>query len=307
MENNPPVRRGTPAVIAIQVKDVNDRVTRTQEDYAVRLERVVAWLGDRLDEAVDLASMADVACMSPYHFHRIYHAMQGETATGTVRRLRLHRAAVELIAGERSVQRIAQRAGYGSQQAFTRAFKAAYGVPPGQYRASFLPVPSATGTQHEMALASYEATVREIPPIRVAALAHRGDYQTIPITFQRLSTIASGLGMLAPAARVFAIYYDDPSITRLEDLRSKACISAPAGWAPGGDLQADEIRGGRYVVTLHVGPYAELRRRYTWLYGTWLPQSAEEAADAPCIEEYLNDARIVPPTELRTEIWLPLR
>lgn len=40
-----------------------------------------------------------------------------------------------------------------------------------------------------------------------------------------------------------------------------------------------------------IGPYAELGRPYTWLYGTWLAQSGEEAADAPCVEEYLNDAR----------------
>jgi AraC family transcriptional regulator len=43
------------------------------------------------------------------------------------------------------------------------------------------------------------------------------------------------------------------------------------------------------------------------LYGTWLPTSGDEPADAPSIEEYLNDARVVPPSELRTEIWLPLR
>jgi AraC family transcriptional regulator len=60
-------------------------------------------------------------------------------------------------------------------------------------------------------------------------------------------------------------------------------------------------------VVLHVGPYADLDRAYAWLYGTWLGQSGEEAADAPCVEAYLNDARTVPPAELRTEIWLPLR
>jgi len=294
-------------MIAIQAKDVNDRVTRTQEDYAIRLERVVAWMGDRLDDSVDLASMANVACMSPFHFHRIYHAMQGETAAGTVRRLRLHRAAVELIAGEHPVQRIARRAGYRSQQAFTRAFKAGYGVPPGQYRAAFVPIPTPTEIDIQIETAAYDATIREISPVRVMTLAHRGDYQTIPITFQRLSTIAAGQGIYGPRTRVFAIYYDDPSFTPRDELRSKACISVPDAWTPAGDLQFDEIRGGRYVVTLHVGPYAELRRRYTWLYGTWLPRSGEEAADAPSIEEYLNDARIVPPTELRTEIWVPLR
>ena len=60
-------------------------------------------------------------------------------------------------------------------------------------------------------------------------------------------------------------------------------------------------------MTLHVGPYAELEHPYKWLYGTWLAHTGEETADAPCVEEYLNDARTVPPPELKTEIWLPLR
>src|SRR5260221_14768984 len=105
----------------------------SRSDYAIRLERVSTWLVDHLDETVDLRRLADVACMSPYHFHRIYHAMQGETAAETVRRLRLHRAAVELITGGLPVPRIALRAGYASQEAFTRSFKAAYGTPPARY------------------------------------------------------------------------------------------------------------------------------------------------------------------------------
>ena len=86
-----------------------------------------------------------------------------------------------------------------------------------------------------------------------------------------------------------------------------ACIAVPNDWTASGELRQREIRGGRYAVLLHVGAYAELSRAYTWLYGTWLPHSGEEAADAPCIEAYLNDARTVPASELRTEIWLPLR
>jgi AraC family transcriptional regulator len=281
-------------------------VTRTQADYALRLERVIRWMADHLDDTADLARMADVACMSPFHFHRIFHAMQGETTADTIRRLRLHRAAVELIAGERPVPRIARRAGYGSQQAFTRAFKAAYGVPPARYRAALVPPPASGRIVSEMETMPYHATIREIPAIRVAALAHHGDYETISTTFQRLSTIAAGQGFFGPATRVFGIYYDDPSITSREALRSEACITVPDGWTASGDLQLNELRGGRYAVTRHVGPYAELQRRYTWLYGSWLPRSGEEAAEAPCVEEYLDDARTVPPTELRTEIWLPL-
>jgi AraC family transcriptional regulator len=304
---------------------MNERLT-TRSDYAMRLERVFRWLADHLDDTLDLAQLADVAAMSPYHFHRIYHAMQGETAAETVRRLRLHRAAVELITGELPVPRIARRAGYGSQEAFTRAFKTAYGVPPARYRASFVPSPTVTGrsertgptrasertgpTGAEDAMdttMTYQAIIRETPTLRVAALAHHGDYMNIGSTFERLMAMAGGQGLLGPGTRSFGIYYDDPASTPRDALRADACLTLPDGTMPNGDLQLREIRGGRYAVTLHVGPYAELHFPYTWLYGTWLPKSGEEAADAPSIEEYLNDARVVPPSELRTEIWLPLR
>ena len=286
---------------------MNERLT-TRSDYAMRLERVFRWLADHLDDTLDLSRLADVAAMSPYHFHRIYHAMQGETAAETVRRLRLHRAAVELITGELPVPRIAGRAGYGSQEAFTRAFKAAYGVPPARYRASFVPSPTLGRTEDAMdTTMTYQATIRETPALRVAALAHHGDYINIGSTFERLMAMAAGQDLLGPWTRSIGIYYDDPASTPREALRADACVTLPDGRLPDGDLQLREIRGGRYAVTLHVGPYAELHFPYTWLYGTWLPKSGEEAAHAPSIEEYLNDARVVPPSELRTEIWLPLR
>jgi AraC family transcriptional regulator len=284
---------------------MNERTTRT--DYADRLERVFRWLADHLDETLDLATLADVACLSPYHFHRVYRAMQGETAADTVRRLRLHRAAVELITGELPVARVARRAAYGSQEAFTRAFKAAYGVPPARYRASFVPTPTANRQEDAMETTTCEASIRHMPPIRVAALPHRGPYMNIGSTFERLLALAGGQGLLGTEIRTFGIYYDDPSATPASALRADACLAVPDGWAPTAELQVREIRGGRYAVVLHVGPYAELERPYRWLYGTWLARSGEEPDNAPTVEEYLNDARTVPPTELRTEIWLPLR
>src|SRR5688572_9976205 len=286
---------------------MNERTT-TRSDYAERLERVFLWLADHLDDTLDLTRLADVACLSPYHFHRVYRAMQGETAADTVRRLRLHRAAVELITGELPIPRVARRAGYGSQEAFTRAFKAAYGVPPARYRSSFVPAQTAHRLEDAMeATTTYEATIRTTPALRVAALAHRGEYQSIGSTFERLMAMAGGQGLLGPDTRTFGIYYDDPSATPVSGLRSDACVAIPEGRTPAGDLRLHEIRGGRYATLLYVGPYAELERPYKWLYGTWLAQSGEEPADAPTVEAYLNDARAVPPTKLETEIWLPLR
>jgi AraC family transcriptional regulator len=144
---------------------------------------------------------------------------------------------------------------------------------------------------------SYHTTVRESRAIKVAALAHRGDYAQISRTFQELAAIAADMRLFSPATRLFAVYYDNPSTTPKDALRSDACLTVPEGWSPDGRLELKEIPTGRYAVTLHVGPYIELDRAYKWLYGTWLAQSGEAPANQPLIEEYLNDARTVPPED----------
>ncbi|MET0552198.1 MAG: AraC family transcriptional regulator [Vicinamibacteria bacterium] len=267
----------------------------TTLDYGERLDRVLAYLAENLDRAFDLDRLADVACFSPFHFHRIFHALLGETVAESVRRMRLHRAALELIEGETPVARIASRAGYGSQAAFTRAFRSAYGAPPAAYRAS---VPEW--------LPGDAVTVRADPAVELVGLRLEGDYERIGATFERLNALATARGWVGPATRFFGIYYQDPAGTAEADLRSDACLTAPPGFAGEGGLRPLTLAGGRHAVLLHVGPYAELHRAYTWLYREWLPRSGEVPADRPCVEEYLNNPRQVPPLELRTEIWLPL-
>jgi AraC family transcriptional regulator len=267
----------------------------TIQDYAARIERVHGYLTTHLDRDIDLDRLAEVACFSPFHFHRIYHALQGETVAESVRRMRLHRAALELIEGAVPVARIATRAGYGSQAAFTRAFRTAYGAPPAAYRAS--------------SACAFRGTVtfRHTDPIVVIGTRHDGDYAEIGGTFERLNTSAIGRGWIGPATRYFGLYYDDPSAKPAAALRSDACLTGPPAVTADADLRPLTIAGGHYAVLLHVGPYAELERAYTWLYREWLPASGREPADLPCVEEYLNNPRLVPPPELRTEIWLPLQ
>ena len=82
---------------------------RTVEDYADRVERVHAYLAEHLDRDVDLDHLAGIACFSPFHFHRIYHALQGETVAESVRRMRLHRAAMRAMGTVPSMRSSAAR------------------------------------------------------------------------------------------------------------------------------------------------------------------------------------------------------
>ena len=282
----------------------------TKLDYAERMARVVAHIGEHLDDALDLERLAGVACFSPYHFHRIYRLVVGETPDQTVRRLRLHRAAVALADGRLSVTEIAGRAGYASPEAFSRAFTSAYGHPPSAYRAQRLsgelpgngpPPPGALAQE-----VAYEVTIKPLPGYRLFGLPHQGDYNSIVTAFERLFALGAAHGLLMPGTRDFGVYYDDPGSVPEEELRAFAGLAVGPETVCPDDFEEAEIPAVRAACLLYQGPYADLDRAYHFLYGRWLPQSGQEPADYPAFEEYLNDPKSLPPTEWLTEICLPL-
>ncbi len=266
----------------------------TRGAYADRVARVQAHMAEHLDDDLDLEGLADLACFSAFHFHRIYRSMTGETVAETLRRLRLHRAAGELIGRRLDLARIAGRAGYGSVTAFRRAFQASYRVSPAAYRAG----------RNQASLPA--VTIAGQPALTVAAIRHRGPYMEIGRAFERLMTWAAGSGLPGEKTRSFGIYYDDPQGTPAALLRAAAGLLVPedAVLAPG--MEWLTIAGGRYAETVFRGPYAGLEAAYRDLYGRWLPQSGAEAADGPCVEEYLNNPRNHPPPEWLTAVRLPL-
>lgn len=271
----------------------------TENPYEARILRVIDHLWANLDMPLDLDRLADVACFSPYHFHRLYRGMTGETVAETVRRLRLHRAAGALLASDRPIAEIAATAGYGSQAAFTRAFAAYYGAAPGFYRQS-----AAAPDQLEEKMVPVE--MLRLPALTCLALAHVGQEQHIDKAFETLALHAAPRGLLTEATRFFAVYYDDPTLVPPEALRSHACLTVPPETSAEPPLENLTVGGRLYAVARFIGPYAELERAYQWLYSTWLPQQAMEPGDAPCLEEYLNDPKQVPPAELETLIYIPL-
>lgn len=274
--------------------------------YEDRLSRVTAYVYDHMDEDIDLNVLAEVACMSPYHWHRVFHAMRGETVTNMVKRLRLHRAAGYLAHTDMPVPEIAAKSGYPNVQSFTRTFKSLYGMPPVQYRKSgshthFEP------QNWERFGAMYDVEIKSIPAMKAATISHSGSYMNIGKAFESLFDWIGAKGMFGPGLRMVALYYDDPSVVPEDHLRSKAGVVGATVTADGTTTQATEIRGGDYAVLRHKGPYANMQAAYQWLYGSWLPTSGREAADAPCFEEYLNTPRDTAPNDLLTDICLPLK
>lgn len=281
----------------------------TFDHYSARIEKVVAFMSSRLDQPLTLAQLAEAGHFSPFHFHRVYHGLMGETIASTQRRLRLHRAANDLLTTEHSIGQIAGRAGYGSVAAFTRAFGATYACAPAAFRKRRAALPALSRAAFDPTLESlmYSAEITTLAPIRTVALPHAGDYQAIGNTFHALYAWAGPRGLMRQDTRCLGIYYDSPADTPQDQLRSDACLTVPGGTELGEGMRWVEIAGGRHAVVVHTGPYNELHRAYDWLFCQWLPASFEEAGDAPVYEEYLNDPSSLPPAEWKTAICLPLK
>ncbi|WP_127076094.1 AraC family transcriptional regulator [Rhodomicrobium lacus] len=274
------------------------------QQYEARLLRVLEHIHAHLDEDLDLEKLGEIACLSSYHWHRIYRAVHGETAAQTIRRLRLHRAATELVETRKSVSAIAARAGYPNLQSFTRTFGAAYGLPPAAYRERGKTVyPTA---QSEKASAMYEVTIKTIKLMHLVGLAHRGPYPEIGATFTQLGVLGGSRGLFARMKGSVALYYDDPDVVPAEKLRSLAAIWVDTPECVEPPLEAAIIEGGDYAMLRHVGPYSDLHKAYGWLYRTGLPSLGRPVSDAPCFEDYVNDPKKTPPAELITDIYVPL-
>src|SRR5579871_976772 len=106
----------------------------TERDYRRRIARVVEKILLEPGAPHTLESLAAVAHMSPYHFHRVYREVTGESVVETVKRLRLAQAAQRLTDAAQ-VTAVAHDAGYDSPQAFARAFRDFTGVSPSEFRA----------------------------------------------------------------------------------------------------------------------------------------------------------------------------
>jgi AraC family transcriptional regulator len=270
----------------------------TAHAYSERLQRVAAHIHAHLDEPLDLDRLAAVACFSPFHFHRIYRTCMGETVAETVARLRLQRAAMQLARSPRPVGEIARAAGYASQAAFSRAFRASYGAGPAAFRRE-RGVPSRGDPRMTI-------VIQDRAPMRIAAVPHKGPPQQIGAAFDKVMAWAGPRGITVPPSAGVALYLSDMSVTPAADQRALAGLTVGPDVAADDTVSIREVPGGRHAVLLFKGPYARLPQAYDEFF-TWLPTSGEEPGDAPFFEISLNDPRTTSPEELLTEICLPLK
>ena len=197
----------------------------TRSFYADVVQAAIAHIASDLEVAINLTALARGACLSPFHFHRIFRGMVGETPLELRRRLCLERAAWRLAREDTGVTAIALDAGYDTHEAFTRAFRARFGTSPSGFRrrtyrrfelatpcgVHYIPTGGVVAfTPRNSGGENMTVDIEEMPTLRVAAVRHIGPYNHIGQAFERLGAILGGAGLLkGPPPMMLAIYYDN--------------------------------------------------------------------------------------------------
>ncbi|MFJ3906997.1 AraC family transcriptional regulator [Streptomyces vinaceus] len=99
-----------------------------------RLNQAMEHIERHLDQEIEVDELARIAATSEYHLRRMFSALAGMPLSQYVRRRRLTLAGAEVLAGRDTLLDIAVRYGYGSGEAFARAFRAMHGIGPGEAR-----------------------------------------------------------------------------------------------------------------------------------------------------------------------------
>ena len=256
-----------------------------------------------------LDAIAAASGVSRFHLCRAFTTVTGMPVMRYVRGRRLSDAARRLCDGASDILAIALEAGYGSHEAFTRAFHERFGVTPESMRAAG----SLDGVDLLNALRKDNTMVTDIqtprfvdaPALLIAGLTerHRCDsVQSIPAQWQRFAPYIGHVpGQTGSAAYGVRSNFDDDGnfvytcgveVTGFDDIPN--------------DLTQERIPAQRYAVFTHRGHIAAIRATWQAVFSAWLPSAGLEVVDAPDFERYGDDFDAHSGMG-NVELWVPVR
>lgn len=292
--------------------------------YLDKINQVIDYIDLNLSQKLDLEELSRVACLSKYHFHRIFHSFTGEPLYAFINRLRLEKAAGLLISQETSITAIAMDCGFQDSATFSRAFKKHFQTSANLWKklkkSKFhqetsikTPYTIQNKMSDNLVIKTISTEIKSLEETAVAYIRYTGPYAGNGRLFhdlqKKLMQWALPQNLVHyPETKHIIIYHDPLGITNDEKLRVSFGITIPASLtvkkSGGGKLL---LEAGRYLITtFDLKPY-EYGKAWTFVYRHIIPQKGLEVQDGYCFERYMHDC-YDPKTDLtRVSICVPVK
>jgi AraC family transcriptional regulator len=267
-------------------------------DLRRRIHRVVDFIDENLDADLSLDNLADVACISPFHFHRVYSRVVGQSPTDTVRRLRLTRATNEIRLSGLTITQVALTAGYGSPQAFARAYRREFGHSPTEMRVAGILNTPRPGLS--------DFTIVSRPTIEMDALMYEGPRDQADVLAVDAQVYSHALG--TANCESLSVYFSDLMTPFSQPFRCALCFCLrrndllPTTLG----LRRLQIDGGLYACVEQRGRLFDLASHWQRFVGQMLPSFGWMPRSGPILRSLISDRAITPPSQRLSYLYIPV-
>ncbi len=279
-------------------------------DYDSRVKRAIRFIEKKLDQPLSLKEVAVAAAISPHHFHRMFVDAVGMTVWRYIQGRRFKRACYQLaFHHDKSVTEVALDAQYSTPEAFSKAFKKAFGVSPTQFRRNpdflFLSGSISTYKQRNQTM---EVDIVNFKRTAIAVKEHNGPVDRLHETLQQFVAWRKASGPSPMVSRTFNIYYDDPELVAANNFRMDIGAELRATLKPNDfGIVKKAIPDLMCAVFRHHGSWDRLGSAMRQFYSGWLPESEYAAGDFPMFVHRINLHPQVAEADLLTDIYLPVK
>jgi len=307
----------------------------SKSEYFARINRVMQYIEGHINQTLNLDDMAQVAHFSPFHFHRIFTILVGETPANFLQRIRIEKTAQQLKDFPlKSISDIAFDCGYSSVSLFSRTFRKHFGISAKEYRQSEKTLYVKDGVYYskigqplskkskliiaeneelcpdkfkELIIMETKVIVKEMAEMSVIYCRHTGTFNQIGMAYGKLMQFAGPRGLLnSPDAKTLTVYHDDPSVTEIDKVRQSACLIVKGDVKVEGEIGKMIVPAGKYAV----GHFEIAENQFEQAWNTmclWLTESGYEPGEGNPYELYYNDHTQHPERKFILDICIPVK
>jgi len=301
---------------------------RSLREYRRRINAVIDHIERHLGEDLLLEDLARVACFSPWHFHRVFTAVTGETVSSWIKRTRVQVAADRLrYDPDKPVTTVAYELGFSSPSVLNRAFRDQYGCTPTQWRErgykwdqadrkedqasrNQRQAPDSARAHHDVVPVEApeqwsdmmnKITVQDLPDYRIAYFRAIGPYEhdALGKTWEDLGRWAGPRGLMGPDNFSFGVSHDNPEVTPPEKCRYDAGVAIPEDMQPESPVTVATLPAGQYAVLKWRGHPGEIGEAFLAVF-KWMTENGWQPDHKACYQRYGSDMEMDPKTQVCT-------
>lgn len=306
----------------------------SKQEYIARINRVMDYISRNLDKSIDLSVMADIASFSPYHFHRIFTYIVGETPNNFVLRIKLEKAGQLLQDSPKvTISEIAFQCGFGNNSSFSRAFRSYFGMSAKEFREQDKAIYIKDGIRYsknckpiskigknpqqinaqlcsvefnKLIIMDTKIEIKQMPELNLIYCRHMGAFNKIGQAYENLFKWAIPRGLVTPETKTVTVYHDDPSITSIDKVRQDASIIVKGDVKVEGEIGKSTVRAGKYAVGRFEIKETEFEEAWNTMC-SWFTESGYQPEDGSTYELYHNDYREHPEHRFIVDICIPVK